>query len=87
MQPYMNLIRLYAIITDNGYNNNGKRGVIFMFKIDNQFSNANIPRTVRFTEKIFDELNEAADKNSVSFNMFVLQCCRYALDHLEESDE
>jgi len=56
-----------------------------MFKIDNQFSNANIARTVRFTEKIFEELGEVAEKNSVSFNMLVLQCCRYALDHLDES--
>jgi len=55
-----------------------------MFKIDNQFSGANIARTVRFTDKIFEELNEAAEKNDVSFNMLVLQCCRYALDNLNE---
>ena len=55
-----------------------------MFTIDNQFSNANVARTVRFTEKIFDELNEVAEKNNVSFNLLILQCCRYALDRLDE---
>ena len=58
-----------------------------MFVIDNQFSNANVARTVRFTEKIFSELNETAEKNDVSFNMLVLQCCRYALDHLREPEK
>ena len=58
-----------------------------MFKVDNQFSGANIARTVRFTEKIFDELNEVAEKSNVSFNMLVLQCCRYALDSLNEDKE
>jgi len=27
-----------------------------MFKIDNEFKNANISRTVRFTEPLFEEL-------------------------------
>lgn len=58
-----------------------------MFKINTEFSNADIARTVRFTEKIFNDLNETADKNNISFNLLVLQCCRYALDHLHESDE
>ena len=58
-----------------------------MFKIDSRFSNANVSRNIRFTEKLFDELNEVAGKNKISFNMLVLQCCRYALDHLDEPDE
>ena len=53
-----------------------------MFTIDNQFSNANVARTVRFTYNLFEELNEVAAQNDVSFNMLVLQCCRYALDEL-----
>jgi len=58
-----------------------------MFIIDNKFSNADNARTVRFTEKIFNELNEMAVKYNVSFNMLVLQCCRYALDQLHEEKE
>lgn len=53
-----------------------------MFQVDAQFSNANISRTIRFTDKIFDELRTAANLYQVSFNILVLQCCQYALDHL-----
>jgi len=52
-----------------------------MFSVDKQFSNANISRTVRFNEQIFNELHEIAENNDISFNMLVLQCCRYALDN------
>ena len=58
-----------------------------MFKIDKQLSNANVGRTIRFTEELFDELNELAAKNKISFNLLVLQCCRYALDNLQEEEE
>ena len=34
-----------------------------MFKVANDFKNANTPRTVRFTENIFDELNKIAQEN------------------------
>ena len=56
-----------------------------MFKIDNEFKNANISRTIRFTESLFKRLNEAADKNDISFNLLVLQCCKYALDNEEDN--
>lgn len=52
-----------------------------MFRIDNEFKNANVARTVRFTEKLFEQLNTYAAENDVSFNYLVLQCCKYALDH------
>ncbi len=31
-----------------------------MFKINNEFKNANISRTVRFTEGLFEKMNETA---------------------------
>ena len=55
-----------------------------MFKIDNEFKNANVARTVRFTEKLFERLNDYAAQNDVSFNYLVLQCCKYALDNAED---
>ena len=55
-----------------------------MFKVDNILKNANIPRTVRFTEPLFDKLNEVASQNDISFNLLVLQCCKYALENLED---
>lgn len=57
-----------------------------MFTIDKQYANANVSRTIRFTEPIFEELNSVAEENKISFNMLVLQCCRYALDHLDEEE-
>lgn len=57
-----------------------------MFQVDKQFSNANIPRTVRFTDKLFQELVSRAKENAVSFNLLVLQCCQYSLDHLEQGN-
>ena len=58
-----------------------------MFKIDNEFKNANVSRTIRFTEPLFELLNETASKNDISFNLLVLQCCKYALDHQDPSEK
>ncbi len=55
-----------------------------MFKIDKELKNANVPRTIRFTESLFEELNKLASKNKISFNLLVLQCCKYALEHQEQ---
>ena len=56
-----------------------------MFKVENEFKNANVLRSVRFTETLFDRLNETAAKAGISFNLLVLQCCKYALDNQEPS--
>ena len=45
-----------------------------MFKIDNELKSANIARTVRFTEPLFEKLNKTASENNISFNLLVLQC-------------
>lgn len=58
-----------------------------MFKVGNEFKDANIARTIRFTEKLFSQLNQVADQERVSFNLLVLQCCKYALDNLETTGE
>lgn len=56
-----------------------------MFKIDKKYKSANISRTVRFTEELFEELNIVAQNNDISFNLLVLQCCKYALENMEEN--
>ncbi len=33
-----------------------------MFKVENEFKNANVLRSVRFTETLFERLNETAAK-------------------------
>ena len=59
-------------------------GVDIMFKIDKEFKSANISRTIRFTEPLFEKLNKTAAENNISFNLLVLQCCKYALEHQEQ---
>lgn len=58
-----------------------------MFRIENELKSANIPRTVRFTENLFENLNNVAQKNNVSFNLLVLQCCKYALENIDEENK
>ena len=55
-----------------------------MFVIRKNKPEADIPRTIRFTDGLFEELNKAAAAHEVSFNSLVLQCCRYSLDKMEK---
>lgn len=57
-----------------------------MFKVDRNLKSANIPRTVRFTEPLFEQLNQVAADNNISFNFLVLLCCKYALDNMEKDE-
>ncbi len=62
-------------------------GGVTMFKVETKFKNANFARTIRFTEDLYEELATLAQQNGISFNNLVLQCCRYALDDMEDSDK
>ena len=57
-----------------------------VFKIDNELKSANVARTVRFTEPLFEKLNKTASENNISFNLLVLQCCKYALENIEDQN-
>ena len=57
-----------------------------MFKINNELKSANVARTVRFTEPLFEKLNKTATDNNISFNLLVLQCCKYALENMEDKN-
>lgn len=54
-----------------------------MFRVSKEYRNANIARTIRFTSEIYEKLTEVAQENEISFNLLVLQCCKYALDDEE----
>ncbi|MEY8382524.1 YlcI/YnfO family protein [Christensenellaceae bacterium 44-20] len=54
------------------------------FEIDRELRGTKLPRTIRFPEVLFEKLSAAAQQNNVSFNRFVLQCCRFALDHMKD---
>lgn len=58
-----------------------------MFEIDKSLTRPNIPRTIRFTEDLFDALLELSEKEEISFNSLVLQCCNYALNNYKKKDE
>lgn len=58
-----------------------------MFKVEKEFKSANISRTIRFTEPLFEKLNKTAAENDISFNLLVLQCCKYALDNQEDKQK
>ena len=57
-----------------------------MFKIKKE--GANIPRTIRFTEELFDQYTELSKETGVSFNELVLRAMKYAYKDLiiEDND-
>ena len=56
-----------------------------MFKVHRTEETAN--RTFRFPKSLLDKMSEVAQKENVSLNSFVIQCCEYALDNLEHSKD
>lgn len=51
-----------------------------------EVKNANAPRTIHFTETLFEELNKIASENGVSFNLLVFQCCKYAIENIKSDN-
>ncbi len=58
-----------------------------MFQVDTKFTNANISRTVRFPNKLFQKLTAVAMQYEISFNTLILQCCQYALDNQKQEEK
>ena len=58
-----------------------------MFQIEKGMYRANIPRTVRFPEALFEYLSQLAQDNNVSFNSLVIQCCNYAVCDMEKEEK
>lgn len=44
-------------------------------------------KTIRFPLPLIKEIENAIQGSSVSFSGFVIQACRYALDHLEKPED
>ena len=76
--PPENIISLVIVECNHKwlYKYNLKMSIIFlgdiMFKIDKKYKSANISRTVRFTEELFEELNKTAQENNISFNYYII---------------
>lgn len=61
-----------------------------MFKIQKidkaNKQSANIPRTIRFTEDIFNDYNKLSEETGISFNSLVLEALKYAYNNLKIED-
>ncbi|MBO4896843.1 MAG: Arc family DNA-binding protein [Clostridia bacterium] len=40
-------------------------------------------RTFRLPKSLLDKMSKIAQKENVSLNSFVIQCCEYAIDNME----
>ena len=41
-------------------------------------------KTIRMPDELIEKLQYIADKNDISFNQLVVQCCEYALDDMNK---
>lgn len=54
-----------------------------MFKVEKtEYMN----KTFRMPKDLITELSELAQKKDISLNQLVIQCCRYSLDNLDETE-
>ena len=44
-------------------------------------------RTIRMPDSLIDTLGKIATEQGISFNQLVIQCCEFALEHLNSNDE
>ena len=85
---YATVFRLYITVSEyniiSGSLMNEEDTV--MFTPNKNFGKATLPRTVRFTDEIYERLNEVASERDVSINSLILQCCQYAMDHMKPDE-
>ena len=58
-----------------------------MFIVTHVKTSAMVQISIRFTEKLYDQLKLLAAHYSVSFNSLVLQAIMYALENLQPCDK
>lgn len=46
----------------------------------------NSNKTIRMPDELIDKLQELANKNDISFNQVVVQCCEFALEHMPKDN-
>ena len=44
-------------------------------------------RTIRMPDDLIETLGKLANEQGISFNQLVIQCCEFALEHLEKPDK
>ncbi len=55
-----------------------------MFKVRKVEESSN--RTIRFPKSLLEEMSKVAQQEKVSLNSFVVQCCEYAMNDLQKSN-
>ncbi len=58
-----------------------------MFQIDKEAYGPSSPCTIRFPDEFFEHLCRLAQENGISLNRFVICCCKYAVDHIENQND
>ncbi len=43
-------------------------------------------RTVRMPDELIDKIGKLANDKGISFNQLVIQCCEFALEHLNDKE-
>lgn len=75
------LIQCVFYIYVKGYNKN-KEEVFKLFKIEKP---EYVNKTFRIEKTLLERLEQIAQTEGVSVNSLVVQCCNYALDHLDNT--
>lgn len=44
-------------------------------------------RTFRIPKELLEQLNQLSSKQNISLNQLVVQCCEYAIENLDDSEE
>ena len=44
-------------------------------------------KTIRMPDTLIEKLELLAGKHDISFNQLVIQCCEYAIEHLNKDEE
>ena len=61
-----------------------KWGETMQFKIE---KTEHVNRTFRITKELADTLSEIAQREGISVNELVVQCCNYAISNMEETND
>ena len=51
-----------------------------MFKIDRTLLKPNISSTIRFTQPLYEWVQMVSERENISFNQVVLECCKNGMD-------
>lgn len=43
-------------------------------------------KTIRMPDSLIVKLEKLAAKNDISFNQLIVQCCEYAMEHLDQTE-